>query len=109
MSMFRRKRKPPAAAAAAPRAMSMDEFTRQLAAEMAAQGRTEPDEPGHRLGAAPPSDIGEADVDVAVRWVERNVPEAEEIADVEYVGEVDGHPMYRVRYWYDDGEPDPPD
>jgi len=89
--------------------MSMDEFTQRVAADWVADGVYEPDTIGHRLGAAPPSDIGEADVDVAVRWVEQNVPEAEEIADVEYIGEVDGHPMYRVRYWYDDGEPDPPD
>lgn len=108
MSIFRRKRKPPATVTA-PRAMSMEEFAQQYAADMVAQGRTEPDELGHRLGAAPPSDIGEADVDVAVRWVEQNVPEAEEIADVEYIGEVDGQPMYRVRYWYDDGKPDPPE
>jgi len=40
--------------------------------------------------------------------VQENVPEAEELHDVEFFGYVDGAPVYRVRYWYDDGESDPP-
>lgn len=49
-------------------------------------------------GTAAPSDIGEADVDVAVRWTEENVPDVKQVIDVEYAGEVDGSPVYRVIY-----------
>jgi hypothetical protein len=49
-------------------------------------------------GSAPPSDIGEADVDVACQWVEACVPEAKQIIDVEYIGETESGPAYRVIY-----------
>ena len=50
------------------------------------------------LGSGPPSDIGEADVDVACRWVDENIPEDKQIVDVEFIGETEGGPMYRVIY-----------
>jgi hypothetical protein len=43
------------------------------------------------VGIGAPSPIGEADVDVACRYVTRAVPGAN-LLDVEYLGDVDGHP-----------------
>ena len=51
------------------------------------------------IGGSVPSDIGEADVDVACRWVEENLPQATGIVDVELAGyDRDGRALYRVIY-----------
>ena len=94
MSMFRRKRKPRRPRRRGrPRAMSMDEFTQRVAADWVADGVHEPDTIGHRLGAAPPSDIGEADVDVACRWREENVPGGRGGCTTSSSFDVDGAPV----------------
>ena len=56
------------------------------------------------MGEARPSDIGEADVDVAVRWAEENIPEARRVIDVKYMGESKHGPLYQVIYEMDESD-----
>ena len=65
----------------------------ELAARVAASA-ADPNIAQTLTAAAPPSPIGEADVDVACRYVTENVPGAD-LLDVEYLGDVDGKPADR--------------
>lgn len=59
------------------------------------------------ITSSPQSDIGEADVDIAIRRVKNIVPGADPI-DVELVGYADdGSAVYRVRYEFDASDDGP--